>query len=58
MEKKLALLVVYNHRYDKNIPVIDKIYQNRFSHVFHLVPFYDGEQENVIPVYDLSLIHI
>ncbi len=54
MEKKLALLVVYNHRYDKNIPVIDKIYQNRFSHVFHLVPFYDGEQENVIPVYDSS----
>lgn len=54
MEKKLALLVVYNHRYDKNIPVIENIYKNRFSHVYQLVPFYDGDNENVIPVYDSS----
>ena len=54
MEKKTALLVVYNHRYDKNIPVIDQIYANRFSYVYHLVPFYDGDQANVIAVYDSS----
>ena len=54
MEKKTALLVVYNHRYDKNIPVIDRIYANRFSYVCHLVPFYDGDQANVIAVYDSS----
>ena len=54
MEKKTALLVVYNHRYDKNIPVIDRIYANRFSYVYHLVPFYDGDQANVIAVYDSS----
>lgn len=56
MEKnnKIALLVIYNHRYDKNIPRIDQIYTGRFSHVFHIVPFYDGEKDNVIPVYDNS----
>ena len=56
MEKnnKIALLIIYNHRYDKNIPRIDQVYAGRFSHVFHIVPFYDGEKENVIPVYDNS----
>ena len=54
MEKKIALLVVYNHRYDKNIPIIEKLYKNRFSHVYQLMPFYDGDHENVIPVYDSS----
>lgn len=52
--KKTALLVVYNHRYNKNIPIIDKMYEGVFSHVYHLVPFYDGTQENVIPVYASS----
>lgn len=51
---KVALLIVYNHRYDKNIPVLEKIYAGRFSHIFHIVPFYDGSQENVIPVYESS----
>lgn len=54
MSPKIALLIIYNHRYDKNIPRIDQIYAERFSHVFHIVPFYDGEKDNVIPVYDNS----
>lgn len=54
MEAKVALLVVYNHRYDKNIPIVNKLYKGKFSHVYHLVPFYDGDVENVIPVYDSS----
>lgn len=54
MDTKIALLVVYNHRYDKNIPIIDELFKGKFSHVFHLVPFYDGKKENVIPVYDSS----
>lgn len=54
METKIALLVLYNHRYDKNISRIDDIYKNRFSHIYHLVPFYDGNLEHVIPVYENS----
>lgn len=54
MERKVALLVVYNHRYDKNISRIESLYNGKFSHLYHLVPFYDGDKENVITVYDSS----
>ena len=54
MNTKIALLVIYNHRYDKNISRINQIYAGRFEHVFHVVPFYDGEAPNVIPVYESS----
>lgn len=51
---KVGLLIIYNHRYDKNIPRLEEIYRKRFSHIFHIVPFYDGKQENVISVYESS----
>lgn len=51
---KIALLIIYNHRFDKNIPILNTIYATRFSHVYHVVPFYDGNEENVIPVYESS----
>lgn len=54
METKIALLVVYNHRYDKNISLINSIYKNKFTYIYHLVPFYDGNLDNVITVYDSS----
>lgn len=54
METKTALLVVYNHRYDKNIERIEALYAGKFSHVYHLMPFYDGTVPNVIPVYASS----
>lgn len=54
MKTKTALLVVYNHRYDKNIERIEALYAGKFSHVYHLMPFYDGTVPNVIPVYASS----
>lgn len=51
---KIALLVLYNHRYDKNIPRIEELYKGKFSHIYHVVPFYDGNKENVLPVYESS----
>jgi hypothetical protein len=48
---KTALAIIYNHRFDRNIPVIDRLYGDRFSHIWHLVPFYDGELEHVIPTH-------
>jgi hypothetical protein len=50
----VALIVIYNHRYDKNIKLIERLYKNRFSNIYHLVPFYTGDQKNVIPVYENS----
>lgn len=46
----VALVVIYNHKYDDNIPIIDSVYQSRFSHVYHAVPFYQGGHDHVIPV--------
>jgi hypothetical protein len=50
----VALIVIYNHRYDRNIPVVENIYRDRFSDIYHVVPFYDGDRPNVIPVYEHS----
>lgn len=54
MNADVALIVVYNHKFDKNIEIVERIYADRFSHIFHLVPFYTGAKPNVIPVYDTS----
>ena len=54
MENGVCLLVIYNHRYDANISKINRIYENRFSNIYHIMPFYDGEDPNVIPVYESS----
>lgn len=51
---KIALFIIYNHRYDQNIPLLDKIYEGRFSNIYHIVPFYLGTAQNVIPVYESS----
>jgi hypothetical protein len=51
---KIALVVIYNHRYDGNISIVEDLYRGRFANIFHLVPFYDGDRPNVIPVYENS----
>lgn len=51
---KVCLLIIYNHRYDDNIGKLEKIYAGRFDHIMHIVPFYTGTKENVIPVYECS----
>ena len=51
---QVALIFIYNHQYNANIEILEKIYSHRFSNIFHLVPFYEGEKENVIPVYENS----
>lgn len=54
MPGKICLLIIYNHRYDANIEKLEKIYDSRFTDIYHIVPFYDGTKENVIPVYECS----
>ena len=51
---KAALVIIYNHRFEQNLEVLERIYRSRFSHIFHLMPFYQGDRPNVIPVYDNS----
>jgi len=54
MKNKICLLVIYNHRYDKNISVVEQLYCKKFDNIFHIIPFYDGNKDNVIAVYESS----
>ena len=49
-----CLVVIFNHRYDDNIEKVRKLYGERFDKIVMLMPFYDGTDPNVIPVYESS----
>ena len=51
---RVALIILFNHRFDSNLPILDRLYRNRFSRVTYLVPFYDGQRPDVAPVYEHS----
>lgn len=53
-KKKTGLVVIFNHRYEKNLSTLRRIYGNRFSEIRFLMPFYLGGEQDVIPVYDTS----
>ena len=55
METKIALFILYNHNYTKNIERTEKLYKGKFTYVYHLIPFYRGDKQNVIPVYESSI---
>lgn len=54
MNNKLCLIIIFNHRFDKNIDKLRKLYKDRFSNIRFLVPFYNGMDNDVIPVYGSS----
>jgi hypothetical protein len=54
MKEEVVLIIIYNHRYDENIEILERLYKKRFSNIFHLMPFYNGEKSNVISVYENS----
>lgn len=51
---EVALCILFNHNYEKNLPKLDAIYKNRFKNLFYIMPFYQGEREDVIAVYENS----
>lgn len=52
--KKTGLVFIFNHRYEKNLYKLRRIYGDRFSEMRFLMPFYLGGERDVIPVYDSS----
>ncbi len=54
MDKKVALIVIYNHNFEKNIEKIKTIYGARFSTILQLMPFYRGDDPSVIGIYEAS----
>jgi len=51
---RTCLVVIYNHHHQKNIPVVRRIYRDRFSRVVQLMPFYTGDDPDVIRVFGNS----
>lgn len=43
---KIALIVIFNHRYEGNLPLLRTLYQKRFEHVVFLMPFADDLEKN------------
>jgi len=52
--RKTALVVLFNHQYDRNIPVIREIYSRRFSSLLQLMPYYKGSDSDVCSVFGNS----
>lgn len=50
----VTLVVIFNHKFNKNIPILRELYGERFRKIRFLVPFYEGNDDDVIPVCDSS----
>ena len=51
---RVCLVIVFNHRYEGNLPTLDRLYGERFKNVRYLMPFYRGSRPDVFPVYNSS----
>lgn len=56
---QVALVIIFNHKYNRNIPLLDDLYRERFSDIIYIVPFYkkgevDDSKYEVIDVYESS----
>ena len=51
---RVALVVIFNHRFDQNLPRLQALYGERFSRILYLVPFYQGDFPGVVPVFGNS----
>lgn len=46
----VALIILFNHNYEKNLDALKDIYGDRFTHIWYIIPFYSGDREDVISV--------
>ena len=50
----VRLVVVFNHRFEANLDKLDRILGDRFPDRLYLMPFYQGDRRDVLPVYASS----
>lgn len=53
-KRMVGLVVLFNHNYEKNITVIKKLYKGRFDKIKIIMPFYYGDEPDVISVFGNS----
>lgn len=51
---KLCLVIIFNHKYEAVLDKLKVIYKDRFSNIKYLMPFYRGDNPDVISVYEGS----
>lgn len=51
---QVALIILFNHNYEKNLNLLDDIYGERFSNIWYIMPFYTGDRSDVISVFENS----
>jgi exonuclease III len=51
---KICLVILYNHRFEKNIDKLNRLYSQRFTNIIHIVPFFESADKNVHTVYEAS----
>lgn len=51
---EICFIVVFNHKYEQNLGKLREIYKERFHNILFLMPFYQGNEVDVIPVYEDS----
>ena len=53
-QTKICALFMFNHRFERNLPMIERLYGKRFSHRHILMPFATNPGPNISRVYELG----
>lgn len=53
-ETSICLCVIYNHNHEKTVPLLREYYGKNFDKIVFLMPFYRGNEADIIPYYNKS----
>jgi hypothetical protein len=53
-DPRVCLIVVFNHKFERNLPILRQLYSTRFPVIRFIMPFYRGNDPDVISVYESS----
>jgi hypothetical protein len=53
-DPRVCLIILFNHKFERNLPVLRRLYSPRFSAIRFIMPFYRGSEPDVIGVYESS----
>lgn len=51
----ICLSFIFNHQFEKNIPKLRKLYDDRFSTIRYLSPFSKSTEHDIIPIFEKSI---
>ena len=54
--EKVILIILFNHKFERNLQRLRELYASRFDHICFIMPFYKGTDADVITVYEHSYI--